>query len=173
MAKLRALFLDRDGVLTRDRSDYVKDPGELDLLPFDPGALKKVRAHGFVIVVVTNQSVVGRGLVTMEDLDKIHDKLRSEMENRGCKIDAIYSCPHRPEQNCSCRKPEPGLFLKAAKDLKIDLASSWMIGDKEIDAEAARRAGCQSILLTTNQGGLENAIYQILNSETTTVGSLQ
>ena len=105
----KAVFLDRDGVLTRERSDYVKNPDELELLPGIAEPLREIQKLGFKIVVVTNQSVIGRGLATNEMMSKIHEKLRTELEDMGCKIDAIYYCPHRPDEGCTCRKPEPGL----------------------------------------------------------------
>ena len=161
----RAVFLDRDGVLTRERQDYVKNPEELEILPGIDGPLREIRQRGFRIVVVTNQSVVGRGLTSREELSRIHEKLRLELANRGCTVDAIYYCPHRPEEGCGCRKPEPGLILEAAKDLGIDVRSSWMIGDKEIDLEAARRAGCRGIRVPTNGTGLEGAVRRIAVAE--------
>jgi histidinol-phosphate phosphatase family protein len=161
----RAVFLDRDGVLTRERSDYVKNVDELEILPgiYDP--LREIRRRGFRIVLVTNQSVVGRGLTTDEGLARIHEKLGQDLERHGCRLDAIYYCPHIPENHCDCRKPEPGLILRAARELGIDRGKSWMIGDKEIDLEAAKRAGCRGIRVPTNGDGLANAVRQIFSSE--------
>ena len=165
MAKLRALFLDRDGVLTRERPDYVKSVDELEILPIRLDSLKKIREKGFALVVVTNQSVINRGLTTHEEMSRIHHKLLSELAKRGCKLDAVYYCEHRPDEKCNCRKPEPGLILRAARDLDIDIPSSWMVGDKEIDVEAARRAGCRVERVQTNKGDLEEAIGRILEME--------
>jgi D-glycero-D-manno-heptose 1,7-bisphosphate phosphatase len=164
----RAIFIDRDGVLNRERSDYVKTPEELEMLPGIYEPLKEIRERGFRIVVVTNQSVVGRGLTTHEELGRIHAKLRYELAKHGCDVDAIYYCPHRPEEGCDCRKPKPGLIIKAAGDLGIDRASSWMIGDKEIDLEAARRAGCRGIRVPTNGNGLSETIRTIVLAENRT-----
>jgi histidinol-phosphate phosphatase family protein len=161
----RAVFLDRDGVLTRDRQDYVKTPEELEILPGIDGPLREIRNRGFQIVIVTNQSAVGRGLASREEMSRIHEKLRVELAKKGCSVDAIYYCPHRPEERCSCRKPEPGLILEAARDLGIDVPSSWMIGDKEIDLEAARRAGCHGFRVQTNGNGLGEAVQAILTAE--------
>jgi histidinol-phosphate phosphatase family protein len=161
----RAVFLDRDGVLTRERQDYVKTPDELEILPGLAAPLREIRKRGFRIVIITNQSVIGRGLTTHREMSLIHEKLRLELERFGCSIDGIYYCPHRPDEGCNCRKPEPGLILKASRDLGIDVAASWMIGDKEIDLEAARRAGCRGIRVTTNGTGLAEAVRRIAVAE--------
>lgn len=158
----KAVFLDRDGVLTRERPDYVKTPEELEILPGIGPPLQYLRKHGFRLVVVTNQSVVGRGLATHDEMVRIHEKLQSELMRMGCMVDAIYYCPHLPGEGCSCRKPKPGLILRAARDLWIDVAGSWMIGDKEIDLEAAKRAGCRGIRVQTNVGDLQNAVSSII-----------
>src|SRR5260370_33367957 len=155
----RAVFLDRDGVLTREKPDYVKTPEELEILPGIEAPLREIQKRGFRIVIITNQSVVGRGLTTHQEMSKINEKLRIELARMGCDIDGIYYCPHRPGDGCNCRKPEPGLILKAANDLGIDTSTSYMIGDKEIDLEAARRAGCRGIRIPTNGGGLEEAVH--------------
>jgi histidinol-phosphate phosphatase family protein len=165
LALSKALFLDRDGVLTRERQDYVKTPDELEILPGVYSALREIRQQGFRIVVVTNQSVVGRGYTTLEGMERIHEKFRRELQKHGCYVDAIYLCPHLPSQGCECRKPAPGLILKAAKELGIDREKSWMIGDKEIDLEAAKRAGCHGIRVPTNGGGLEDAVRKIFSAE--------
>jgi histidinol-phosphate phosphatase family protein len=162
---MRAVFLDRDGVLTRERPDYVKTPNELEILPGIGPPLRALRERGFKLVVVTNQSVVGRGLATLDDLSRIHEKLQTELKRMGCDVDAIYYCPHLPEEGCSCRKPKPGLLLKAANDLGIDVKESWMIGDKEIDLEAAKRAGCRGVRVETNVGDLQRAVSSILTIE--------
>jgi D-glycero-D-manno-heptose 1,7-bisphosphate phosphatase len=163
--KSRAVFLDRDGVLTRERTDYVKTPDELEILPGIYAPLREIRKRGFRIVIITNQSVIGRGLATHQEMSKIHEKLRQELTRYGCTIDGIYYCPHLPDEGCDCRKPEPGLILKASSELGIDTAKSWMIGDKEIDLEAARRAGCRGIRVPTNGNGLKDAVHRIAIAE--------
>ena len=159
---LKAVFLDRDGVLTRERTDYVKTPEELEILRGIGPPLRTLRDRGFRLVIVTNQSVVGRGLTTDDEMGRIHEKLKSELKRMGCFVDGIYYCPHLPGEGCGCRKPEPGLILRAAEDLGIDIAASWMIGDKEIDLEAAKRAGCRAIRVQTNVGDLQNAVSSII-----------
>lgn len=159
------MFLDRDGVLTRERTDYVKTPQELELLPDIGQPLRELRKMGFRLVIVTNQSVVGRGLTTDEIMSRIHEKLQTELGKLDCSVEAIYYCPHRPEEGCDCRKPQPGLILRAAKDLGIDVSASWMIGDKEIDLEAAKRAGCRGLRVQTNRGGLRDVVTTIAMAE--------
>jgi histidinol-phosphate phosphatase family protein len=161
----RAVFLDRDGVLTRERSDYVKKPEELEILPGIYQPLREIREKGFRIVIVTNQSVIGRGLTSHEEMRRIHEKLRLELARQDCTVDAIYYCPHVPGEGCDCRKPEPGLIIRAASDLGIDRSKSWMIGDKEIDLEAARRAGCRGIRVPTNSDQLAEAVHMILSTD--------
>lgn len=161
----KAVFLDRDGVLTRERPDYVKNPDELEVLPGIGPPLRELRVSGFRLVIVTNQSVVGRGLATHEEMGRIHKKLQSELGRMGSPVDAIYYCPHLPGAGCTCRKPEPGLILEAARELRIDVSSSWMIGDREIDLEAAKRAGCRGVRVTTNVGDLGQAVSNIIRQE--------
>ncbi len=126
----RAVFLDRDGVINRDRPDFVKSWEEFEFLP-----------------VITNQSGIGRGLLTEETLEQMHAQMIDQVRASGGRIDAIYYCPHVPNVGCECRKPATGLFFEAARDLNIDLATSWAIGDSHRDAQAANRAGVQAILL--------------------------
>jgi len=161
----RAIFVDRDGILNRERRDYVKTPQELEVLDGVERPIKEAHEKGFLIVVTTNQSAVGRGITTHEALAEIHAKMRAELEKRGCSIDAIYYCPHSPDDRCGCRKPQPGLILRAAEDLAIDLKKSWLIGDKESDVEAARRAGCRGVMVPSNGGGLELGMREILTKE--------
>jgi histidinol-phosphate phosphatase family protein len=161
----RAIFLDRDGVLTRERPDYVKTPDELEILPGIYEPLRQVRQKGYRIIVVTNQSVIGRGLAKHSDMARIHDRLLRDLAIHGCSVDAIYYCPHLPEDHCGCRKPEPGLIIRATNELDIDLKRSWMIGDKDIDLEAARRAGCRGLKVPTNGNGLKDAVHRIALAE--------
>ena len=124
-----------------------------------------MKDKGFLLVVVTNQSAVGRGLTTDDQVTKTNDKLLLEMGNHGCSLDAIYYCPHSPDDHCDCRKPAPGLIIKAASELGIDTSQSWMIGDKDSDVEAAHRAGCRAVKVQSNNGHLETAVDYILSFE--------
>jgi histidinol-phosphate phosphatase family protein len=162
---LKAVFLDRDGILNHDREDYVKTPEEFEVLPGLGEPLRRIREKEFLIVIVTNQSAIGKGLITHELLGEIHDKMRAELQRQGGSVDAIYYCPHTPEEGCDCRKPMPGLILRAAREMGIDLKESWLIGDKASDIEAARRAGCKAIRVPANDDGLEIGVRQILGFE--------
>lgn len=137
----RAVFLDRDGTLIVDRG-YLKDPGEVALLPGVPEALRKLKAAGCLLVVVTNQSGIGRGYFTHDDVLRAQARLEALLAEEGVILDGHYYCPHGPDEHCPCRKPAPGMLQQAARDLTIDLAASAMIGDKASDAEAGMAAGC-------------------------------
>lgn len=148
-----ALFIDRDGTLVEPRH-YPSRPDNLVLYPGVPSLLRRLRGAGFKLVVITNQSGLARGLFTEDDLGRMHDHLRAELARDGVSIDAIYFCPHHIEGivpelavACSCRKPEPGMLLRAASDLDVDLAASWFLGDILDDVEAGNRAGCRTILV--------------------------
>jgi len=153
----RMVFLDRDGVLNENRSDYVKTPAELVLLPGAAEAVARLNREGYPVVVITNQSALGRGLLTTGMLDAIHVKLRRELAAQGAAIAAIYHCPHRPDEGCPCRKPRPLLLQQAAQDFGGDLAQSVFIGDSGSDLAAARAAGCRTVLVRTGLGGEQEA----------------
>jgi D-glycero-D-manno-heptose 1,7-bisphosphate phosphatase len=147
-----AAFLDRDGVINRDRPDYVKSWDEFEFLPGVLEAFRVLASQPLTIVVVSNQSCIGRGLVSRETVDGIHARMTEAVRKSGGRIDAVYYCPHRPDEDCPCRKPRPGLILKAARELDIDLAASWLIGDDPKDLEAARAAGVRPVLVRTGHG---------------------
>lgn len=155
--KKPAIFLDRDGIINRHRSDHVKHLNEFEILRDVPHYLKKLRNLGFKLIIITNQSAINRGLTTLEEVKKIHEFLVKELRKYDCHIDDIYLCPHRPDENCDCRKPKTKLFLEAAEEHDIDLARSWVIGDSEIDVNAGNRIGCKTIKLDTNTS-LEKAL---------------
>jgi len=143
----RAVFLDRDGVINaavvRDGRPYPPaGPAQLEILPGVAAALRDLRAAGFELVVVTNQPDVRRGSQTRQAVDAIHDRLRSELP-----LDAIYCCFHDDEDHCACRKPAPGLLIDAARDRAIDLATSYMVGDRWRDIDAGAAAGCRTIFV--------------------------
>jgi len=149
----RAVFLDRDGVLIRQVEGYLTRVEEMELLPGAAEAVARLRAAGFKAIVVTNQAGVAKGHLSEEELKGLHSELLRRLRKRGANLDAIYYCPHAPEENCPCRKPAPGLLFKAARELAIDLARSYLVGDATTDVEAARRAGCFAILVKTGFGG--------------------
>jgi D-glycero-D-manno-heptose 1,7-bisphosphate phosphatase len=146
-----AVFLDRDGTLVRE-TGYLSDPEALELLPGVGLALRNLVEAGIPLVVVSNQSGVGRGMFTSADVHAIMARLRQRLRAHGVEISAIYYCPHRPEEGCPCRKPRTGLLERAAEDLHLSLADSVMIGDKRIDAAAGRRAGGRGVLVRTGYG---------------------
>ena len=114
------------------------------MLPGAAEGIKLLNEHGFKAVIVTNQSGIGRGYFTQQMLAKIHKKMRRELAKHGAHVDAIYYCPHHPDDNCECRKPKPKMVLQAARDLDIDLSQSYVIGNSEMDVELARQAGCKT-----------------------------
>ncbi len=151
-----AVFLDRDGTLNREVG-YIGDPLALELLPGVPAALGRLAAAGFAVVVVTNQSAIGRGVFTRAQVDAVHARLRSELAASGVQLDAIFVCPHAPADACACRKPRPGLFLEARDALGLNLAKSWMVGDTVRDMAAARAAGVRPLYVTTGWGERDRA----------------
>ncbi|MFC7897766.1 D-glycero-alpha-D-manno-heptose-1,7-bisphosphate 7-phosphatase [Streptomyces sp. NPDC057381] len=145
-----AVFLDRDGTVTEPRH-YPSRPADLVLAPDVGPALRRLQRQGRSLVLVTNQSGLARGLFSLRALDAMHQHLRALLTAHGVRIDGIYVCPHHPDGTidglsfrCACRKPSAGLLLRAAEELDIDLASSWMVGDFASDVEAGRRAGCRT-----------------------------
>jgi D-glycero-D-manno-heptose 1,7-bisphosphate phosphatase len=148
-----AVFLDRDGVINVDRRDYVKSWSEFKFLPQVFEALRLLRKHNLRVVVVTNQSAVHRGLMSISTLREIHEKMLRAIEKRGGRIEAIYFCPHRPDEKCNCRKPKPGMMLRAKQDLKIDLSRSYLVGDSKKDVELARSVGVKCIQISGKVSG--------------------
>ncbi len=148
----RAVFLDRDGTIAED-APYCSRVEDFHILPTVPEAIKLLNENGFRVVVITNQSGIARGYFTEETLAQIHQKMKDELMKHGAKVDAIYYCPHHPDDGCECRKPKIGLFHKAAKELNIDFHNSYMVGDMQIDIDAGRAAGCKTVLVTTGPDG--------------------
>ena len=151
------MFLDRDGTVNEERG-HIETPEDLTLLSGAAEAIGRLNESQYLTVVVTNQSVIARGKCTEADMELIHLRLQSLIGEHGASIDRIYYCPHYPDQLlpggrqdlkivCNCRKPEPGLIMRATKDMNIDLKMSWMVGDMASDIKAADRAGIRSVLL--------------------------
>jgi len=147
----KAVFIDRDGVVNKKRNDYVKSKNEFILLEGVIESIRLLNKNGFLVIIVTNQSAINRGILTKETLDEIHELMRTELRSHGCVIDAIYYCPHRPEEDCNCRKPRPGLIKKALNDYNISPNESWFIGDDETDMIAAKNAGIRGIRIKTDE----------------------
>lgn len=136
----RAVFLDRDGTIIVHKP-YLADPDEVELVAGAPEALARLKQGGFLLIVITNQSVIGRGWATVEQVDAVNARVAELYAAHGIAFDGHYYCPHAPEDGCDCRKPQPGLLLQAADDHDIDLAGSYMVGDNPTDIGAARNAG--------------------------------
>ncbi len=147
MARSPAVFVDRDDTLMVDVK-YCADPDLVKLIPGAAEGLRSLRAAGYRVVVVTNQSGIGRGYFDAETLERVNNRLRDELQRKGADYDALYYCPHTPEEECECRKPKPGLLLKAASELNIDLSSSYTLGDRDLDIGAGRAAGTRTILVS-------------------------
>jgi D-glycero-D-manno-heptose 1,7-bisphosphate phosphatase len=150
--KPAVVFVDRDGVINRMLPDYVKSWEEFDILPGALEALARLSAAGLDVVVLTNQSAIGRGLVTRQTVDEIHRRLLELVRQRGGDIRAFYICPHMPSDHCDCRKPAAGLLFRARDQLGIDLSKAVMVGDQLSDVQAALTAGCRPILVQPPAG---------------------
>lgn len=159
----KAVFLDRDGVINKKppEQDYVKKWEEFFMLPDVERAIKKIKDAGYLVVIITNQRGVARGLMTEETVNEIHDNINRELAPFDTSIDAFYWCKHNYDDNCSCRKPAPGLILSAARDLDIDIGRSFMIGDTKTDEECGKNAGIKTYIMPTDDSLLE-MVDQIL-----------
>jgi D-glycero-D-manno-heptose 1,7-bisphosphate phosphatase len=148
-----AVFLDRDGTLVEER-DYLDDPADVELVPGAADAIRRLRVNGFLIVVITNQSGIARGLYREEDYQAVRERLQELLEREGAGLDATYHCPHHPDFTgpCDCRKPGPGMYRSAERELGIDLEVSWFVGDKLTDVDPARRLGGTGVLVLTGYG---------------------
>ncbi len=148
----RGIFLDRDGVLCENLPTYVKSWAEFRWLPAALGGMHVLARVGLPVIMVTNQSVVNRGLTTLASVASIHARMRAEIEQSGGRLDAIYECPHRPDEGCNCRKPGALLFRRAAAEWSLDLGSSYLIGDSRADLHAGWNLGMTVLLVRTGLG---------------------
>jgi len=153
-----AVFLDRDGVVIRDVG-YLRSPAGLRLMPGAARAIRRLNQAGIPVVLVTNQSAVARGWLSLQALDAIHSELKQRLARGGARLDAIYFCPHHSTETvgsfrveCDCRKPNPGMLIRAAQELGFRLSDAVIIGDKPSDLEAGRRAGCRTVLVLSGEG---------------------
>jgi len=163
-----AIFLDRDGVIIENRLDYIKNQDEIVPIPDAINALSHLRNYPAKIVIVTNQSAVGRGIISLDEARLINNHVLELIENAGGRIDGVYMCPHAPSDACLCRKPLPGLLTQAAEDLNIDLTRSTLIGDTVSDLQAGRSAGLSKLaLVRTGRGSEQEALL------TDTIGHIQ
>lgn len=145
----RAVFLDRDGTIAED-VHYCRRLEDFHILPRVSAAIKLLNQEGYKVVVITNQSGIARGYFSEDTLSSIHHKMVAELGVAGASIDAIYICPHHPDEGCECRKPSPALIIRAASDIGIALDQSYMVGDDVKDVGAGRAAGCRTIWLTVD-----------------------
>ena len=145
--KNKAVFLDRDGTINKKRGDYVKSWNEFKFLEGVAEALRIFSDLDYKIIIVTNQSAVNRKIISSEILADIHQRMLNEFNKEDVRIDAIFYCPHKPEEGCNCRKPKPGLLLKAIKEFDLEPRLCLLIGDSETDIEAGIQAGIKSFLI--------------------------
>lgn len=149
---ITTVILDRDGVINENRPDHVKNWDEFRFLPGSIQAVSRLADAGVATFIVTNQAIVNRGLVPIETVDAINQKMIREFERWGGKVADVVYCPHRPDEECGCRKPRPGLLLELAERHRFDLRSAVMIGDALTDMEAGARAGCETMMVLTGRG---------------------
>lgn len=150
----RYVLLDRDGTLNVEKH-YLSDPAQLELMPGVVEGLRLLRSSGFGLVVISNQSGIGRGLLSKDVVEATHTRLRELLQEQGVELNGIYYCPHSPEQNCSCRKPSPAMIYQAAEDLDFNPRESFVVGDKSSDLEMGKRANAVTILVLTGYGELQ------------------
>lgn len=146
----KAVFLDRDGVITIDKV-YAHKIEDFQLMPYAVEGLQILQNTGYGLMIVTNQSGIGRGFYTERDYFSFRNHLYKELKKNGVKIYAEYFCPHHPDENCNCRKPKTGMFERAVEDFNLDLKECWMIGDSERDIQAGKNAGCKTIHILTGK----------------------
>ena len=172
--KQKAVFLDRDGTINK-YVGFLRDINEFELIPGVAEAIRKINASGYLAIVVTNQPVIARGEVSPSQLELIHNKMETLLGVEGAYLDAVYFCPHHPHKGyegeipelkieCECRKPRPGMLMKAAQDFNIDLSLSWMIGDGENDVLAGKAAGCSTILIGEDHFGQDRTTATLLDA---------
>ena len=160
MSLNKVIFLHRDGVINYESDGFIKSPEEWLPIPSSLEAIAKLSKAHFTLFIVTNQSGVGRGLFDLKALEKIHHKMLTEITQTGGKIEKIYFCPHKPEDNCSCRKPKPGLYQQAAKEYKIDFSTSYVIGDSLRDIQSGLAIQAKTILVLTGNGEITAKSYK-------------
>lgn len=149
---MNLIILDRDGVINKDSDQFIKSPDEWEAIPGSLNAIARLNQAGYRIVIATNQSGLGRGLYTLDVLNQIHNKMIKELSEVGGNIEAIFFCPHAEKDNCTCRKPRPGMFQNIATRLGISLANVPAVGDSLRDLQAAIVAGAQPVLVLTGKG---------------------
>ncbi|MDE0685536.1 MAG: D-glycero-beta-D-manno-heptose 1,7-bisphosphate 7-phosphatase [Candidatus Poribacteria bacterium] len=162
---MKTVFLDRDGVINRNPPNmgYVRRWSEFSFIPNSRKAIRELTQNGYRIVVVTNQAGIGRGLFSEEDLKDIHSRMVSKITETGGRIDAVYYCPHHPKAGCECRKPKPGMLIRAVREHNIELSSAYLIGDSTTDIQAGRCVGTKALLVLTGLG--QESYYHYINTK--------
>lgn len=150
----KVAFLDRDGTVIAEK-DFIKTPDEIEFIPGSIDAIRILRDLGYKIIVISNQSGIGRGILTIEMAAKVNESFLARLKSENAEIDALYFCPHRPEDNCDCRKPRTGLIKKAVEEQKLDLKDAVVIGDKLSDVELGKKLGAKTVLVLTGYGKKE------------------
>jgi len=159
----KVVFLDRDGVINRDSPNYIKSWEEYEFLPDSLEAIKRLALNEFTTIIITNQSVINRKMVSRKGLEHIHTMMKTAIQAHGGEIKDIFYCPHVPEDSCDCRKPKPGLIYQARQKHHIDLRAAVMVGDSAKDIECARNAGCRAAVLVRTGNGI--AAEKALNTK--------
>ncbi len=159
-AGARAVFLDRDGTLIHDRPGfYLRRPEQVRIYPFTAQALRLLRRAGFRLIIVSNQSGIGRGFLDLKTLARVHRRLLAGLRRGGAGLDGIYFCPHAPKDRCRCRKPSPLLARKAAREMRLSIPSSFVVGDKKVDADLAKALGIPCVQVATGHGKEQRRLY--------------
>lgn len=170
--KQKAIFLDRDGTINK-YVGFLRDIDEFELLDGVADAVRALNEAGYLVIVATNQPVIARGEVSIEELQQIHNKMETLLGEKGAYVDKIYYCPHHPDKGfegerpeykmvCNCRKPKPGMLFQAAKEFNIDLAQSWMVGDQKSDIQTGKAAGCHTALIGNDEYGQNMTVGSLL-----------
>jgi D-glycero-D-manno-heptose 1,7-bisphosphate phosphatase len=149
---MRLVILDRDGVINQDSDEFIKSADEWIPIPGSLEAIANLNQNGYRVVIASNQSGIGRGLFEVAALNEIHARMHRALASVGGRVDAVFFCPHAPEDHCDCRKPKPGMFLQIAQRIDIDLAKTWTVGDSTRDLLAGHAAGCRLALVRTGKG---------------------
>ncbi|MEJ2513895.1 MAG: D-glycero-beta-D-manno-heptose 1,7-bisphosphate 7-phosphatase [Gammaproteobacteria bacterium] len=157
---MKLVVLDRDGVINRDSRDFIRSVGEWQPLPGSLRAIARLTRAGWTVVVATNQSGIARGHLSLDELERIHERMRAAAEGAGGRIDAVFFCPHGPADGCDCRKPAPGLFGQIEAHYGVSVKDVPAVGDSVRDVEAARAAGARPILVLTGNGLRAQAALQ-------------
>ncbi len=173
MTSRRFVLLDRDGVISVYTTSYIMDAKDFQLAKGAGDALKMLNQNGFEVVVITNQSCINRGLVTREEIDAVNSRMIDEVEETGGRILDVFLCPHTDADNCSCRKPKPGMILDAASKYGMELSQTFFVGDSITDFQAAQAAGCRSIICLTGNPNTLDAIESSEKKPDAVFGSLR